>query len=61
MNLFEIKENVGVITLNRPKVYNSFNREMALAMQASSFLSHPKVLRVAFVTGTKSKSQTMAT
>jgi 2-(1,2-epoxy-1,2-dihydrophenyl)acetyl-CoA isomerase len=32
--LFEIKENVGIITLNRPKVYNSFNREMALAMQA---------------------------
>lgn len=32
--LFEIQDQVGIITLNRPKVYNSFNREMALAMQA---------------------------
>lgn len=31
--LFEIKENVGFITLNRPQVFNSFNRAMALAMQ----------------------------
>ena len=30
---FEIKENVGVIRLNRPTVFNSFNREMALAFQ----------------------------
>ncbi|MCG8327111.1 MAG: 2-(1,2-epoxy-1,2-dihydrophenyl)acetyl-CoA isomerase PaaG [Chitinophagales bacterium] len=33
--LFEIAEGVAYITLNRPKVYNSFNREMALAMQAA--------------------------
>ena len=32
--LFEIKDNVGIITLNRPKVYNSFNREMALGLQS---------------------------
>lgn len=32
--LFEIQDQVGMITLNRPKVYNSFNREMALALQA---------------------------
>ena len=25
--------NCGVITLNRPSVFNSFNREMALTMQ----------------------------
>ena len=28
-----IKNKVAVITLNRPEVYNSFNREMAFAMQ----------------------------
>lgn len=32
--LFEIKDNVGIIRLNRPAVFNSFNREMALACQA---------------------------
>lgn len=31
--LFEKIGNVARITLNRPKVYNSFNREMALALQ----------------------------
>lgn len=31
--LFEIKENVAVITLNRPEKFNSFNREMALELQ----------------------------
>jgi 2-(1,2-epoxy-1,2-dihydrophenyl)acetyl-CoA isomerase len=31
---FEIKEGVGIIRLNRPEVFNSFNKEMALACQA---------------------------
>ena len=31
--LFEIKENVGIIRFNRPNVFNSFNKEMALAFQ----------------------------
>lgn len=31
--LFKQEGNCGVITLNRPSVFNSFNREMALAMQ----------------------------
>lgn len=31
--LFEVKNKVAHITLNRPSVYNSFNRTMALGMQ----------------------------
>jgi 2-(1,2-epoxy-1,2-dihydrophenyl)acetyl-CoA isomerase len=31
--LFEIKNNVGCITLNRPDKFNAFNRAMALALQ----------------------------
>ena len=31
---FEIKKGVAYITLNRPEKFNSFNREMALSMQA---------------------------
>jgi len=30
---FEIKDKVAVIKLNRPNVFNSFNKEMALALQ----------------------------
>ena len=31
--LLKIENNVGFITLNRPEVFNSFNREMAFLMQ----------------------------
>lgn len=32
--LFEVQNQVGMITLNRPGTYNAFNKEMALQMQA---------------------------
>ncbi len=31
--LFSIEDGVAILRLNRPKVYNSFNREMAMLMQ----------------------------
>lgn len=31
--LLKIENNIGYITLNRPEVFNSFNREMALKLQ----------------------------
>lgn len=32
--LIEVKNKIATITLNRPKVFNSFNREMALRLQS---------------------------
>lgn len=50
--LFEIQDQVGIITLNRPKVYNSFNREMALAMQARLAESEKDSdIRAIYITG----------
>ena len=34
MILFEQKKSIAIITLNRPKAYNSFVREMALELQS---------------------------
>lgn len=50
--LFEIKNAVGIITLNRPDKLNSFNREMALAMQ--SYLdecANATEVRAIYITG----------
>lgn len=50
--LFELEDNVAKITLNRPKVYNSFNREMALRLQAhlDECQTNPTV-RAIYITG----------
>ncbi len=49
---FEIKNSVAYITLNRPDKYNSFNREMALRIQAhlDECASVPDV-RCVYITG----------
>lgn len=33
--LLKIENNIAYITLNRPEVFNSFNREMALSLQST--------------------------
>jgi len=50
--LFEIKDNVGIIRLNRPEVFNSFNREMAIALQErlDECEDNPEV-RAMYITG----------
>ena len=50
--LFEIKKSIAHITLNRPEKFNSFNREMALRMQAhlDECASVPDV-RCVYITG----------
>lgn len=50
--LFEIKNSVAYITLNRPEKFNAFNREMALRLQAhlDECASVPDV-RCVYITG----------
>ncbi len=50
--LFEIKDAIGFITLNRPDKFNSFNREMALQMQDTLDKCKDKSIRCVFITGT---------
>jgi len=50
--LFEIKNSVGIITLNRPDKLNSFNREMALLLQEKLDECKSKTVRCVYITGT---------
>ena len=50
--LFEIRDSVAYITLNRPDKYNAFNREMALLMQAKLDACTAKEVRCVLITGT---------
>lgn len=50
--LFEIKNSIACITLNRPEKYNAFNREMALILQAKLDECDTNVsVRCVFITG----------
>ncbi|MER3498704.1 MAG: 2-(1,2-epoxy-1,2-dihydrophenyl)acetyl-CoA isomerase [Chitinophagaceae bacterium] len=49
--LFEIKNSVAYITLNRPDKLNSFNREMALLMQQKLDECKSKEVRCVVITG----------
>lgn len=49
--LFEIKDNIGFITLNRPDKLNSFNREMALLMQSALDECKSNKIRCVYITG----------
>lgn len=49
--LFEVKDAVGIITLNRPDKLNSFNREMALLMQEKLDECKVNEVRAVLITG----------
>src|SRR6478609_7070429 len=49
--LFEIKDAIGIITLNRPDKLNVFNREMALLMQAKLDECKNVDVRCVYITG----------
>jgi 2-(1,2-epoxy-1,2-dihydrophenyl)acetyl-CoA isomerase len=49
--LFEVKEAVAMITLNRPEKLNSFNREMALSLQSRLDDCMSKDIRCVYLTG----------
>ena len=51
--LFEIKNSIAYITLNRPEKYNAFNREMALLLQQKlDDCNTNHAVRCVFITGT---------
>ena len=49
--LFEIKEQVGIITLNRPDKLNAFNGEMALLLQDKLDECKSEEIRAVYITG----------
>ena len=50
--LFEIEENIGVITLNRPEKFNSVIRELALSFQDSlDECNNNDEIRAVYITG----------
>jgi 2-(1,2-epoxy-1,2-dihydrophenyl)acetyl-CoA isomerase len=49
--LFEIKESIAVITMNRPDKLNSFNREMALLMQQKLDDCRSNEIRCVYIIG----------
>lgn len=49
--LFEIKDTVAYITLNRPDKYNAFNRETALLLQQKLDDCKASEIRCVFITG----------
>jgi 2-(1,2-epoxy-1,2-dihydrophenyl)acetyl-CoA isomerase len=49
--LFEIKDSIAFITLNRPDKLNSFNREMALLMQEKLDACKDATVRCVYITG----------
>lgn len=49
--LFELKDAIGIITLNRPEKLNSFNREMALLMQEKLDACKANEVRCVLITG----------
>ncbi len=50
--LFEIKNGIAFITLNRPEKFNSFNREMALSLQEKlKKADADKEVRCLYITG----------
>ena len=50
--LFEIKDAIAFITLNRPDKVNSFNREMALLLQEKLDECKKSEVRCVYITGT---------
>jgi len=49
---FQIKNQIAIITFNRPKKFNSFNREMALSLQQRlNEINESKTVRCVYITG----------